>query len=113
MTPQSHIDTTYLDLRKTVERTLAEGIVRAEQAIFRERLRTYWEIGGVLQVYLERNGREYGDTTIKRLSGDVNLSQVVLYDALKLRRLLNIFPAQEILTWSHYRRLMSVTDVGD
>jgi len=38
----------------------------------------------------------------------VKVSRQVLYDSLNIRRLFPKVPAQGLLTWSHYRRLLSV-----
>ena len=102
----------YNRLRKSVERMLSEGLVRAEQAVFNERLRTYWEVGDHLNAYLESADTAYGDQTIARLSGDVGISRRILYDALKFRRLAPKVPTEAHLTFSHYRRLLSVKDAG-
>lgn len=99
-------------MRKSVETTLAEGVARAEAAVYKERVRTYWEVGDRLAGYLDTVDAEYGTRTVSRLAEDVNLSRRILYDALKFRRLAPKVPAQAQLTWSHYRRLISVQDAS-
>ena len=103
------LDASYKNLREAVEHALTEGVVRAQHAVFGERLRTYWEVGGLLQTHLNAAGI-YGDQTVRQLSTDVKISRQVLYDALKFRQLFPIVPAQGLLTWSHYRRLLSIRD---
>ena len=100
----------YKGLRNDIEQTLAEGVARAEVAVYKERIRTYWEVGDRLDRYLQTVDATYGEQTVARLSKDVNLSRRILYDALKFRRLAPKVPAQAQLTWSHYRRLISVKD---
>lgn len=92
------IEPSYKSLREAVERALTEGVIRAQQAVFVERLRTYWEIGGHLQAHLDAAGTAYGDQTVKQLSIDVKVSRQVLYDALKFRQVFPIVPAQGQLT---------------
>ena len=68
--PDKH-NRSYKNLREGVERALTEGVVRAQQAVFVERLHTYWEIGGHLRTHLDTVGAVYGEQTIKQLSSDV------------------------------------------
>ena len=65
----------YNTLRRDVERTLSEGIVRAKQAVNNARLRTYWEVGDRLDRYLESVEADYGEQTVTRLARDVRLSR--------------------------------------
>jgi endonuclease YncB( thermonuclease family) len=105
-------EASYRTLVDAVERALTEGILRARESVMAERVRTYWEIGGYLQKHLDATGISYGDQTVQQLSVEVKVSHQVLYDSLNFRRLFPKFPAQGILTWSHYRRLLSVQDAA-
>lgn len=100
----------YAELRRVVRQTLAEGVARAEEAVYRERIRTYWEVGNHLEGYLQTVEGDYGDRIVDRLAKDVGLSRRILYDALRFRRLAPKVPVQAQLTWSHYRRLISIKD---
>ncbi len=106
--PDKH-NRSYKNLREGVERALTEGVVRAQQAVFVERLHTYWEIGGHLRTHLDTVGAVYGEQTIKQLSSDVKVSPQVLYDAVKFRQVFPIFPTKGNLTWSHYRRVLALS----
>jgi endonuclease YncB( thermonuclease family) len=105
-------EASYRDLRDAVQRALAEGILRAQKAVTVERVRTYWEIGGYLQKHLDLTDSSYGDQAVKQLSFDVKISRQVLYDSLKFHCLFPKVPAKGLLTWSHYRRLLSVQDAA-
>jgi len=66
----------YNRLRKSVERMLSEGLVRAEQAVFNERLRTYFTWSnrkGKLTPFLPSLGvevwRAYGRGISERFGG--------------------------------------------
>lgn len=100
----------YARLRTRVTKILAEGKERAQLAVETERIRTYWELGDELVTYLDAHGTEYGSQAIPKLASDVGLSVRVLYDVAEFRRQNRILPARANLTWTHYRRAITVPD---
>ena len=93
----------YRTLQTKVRSILSEGLERAQRVVEQERIRTYWELGGVLDAYLEEHGSGYGDYVYKMLSSDTDISARVLYDTVIFHRIFRIVPAQANLTWTHYR----------
>ena len=65
-------------------RLLLEGKIRAEQAVSRELLRTYYGIGQLLDRYLlgHQDRAGYGEQAVARLAQDVGLSRTLLYQTL-------------------------------
>ncbi len=100
----------YQSLLDKVKKTLIEGQRRIDQ----ERVRTYWETGRHIHVYLlkyERAGR--GEETIKHLSRDLGVSETVLHRCVKFvvkypdLRKVATWP---LFSWSHYRKLITIAD---
>ncbi len=102
----------YSDLRRKIEEVLTMGRKRAQEAVERETVRTYWEIGRLIEAHvLQHRGRaDYGEEVLKRLSRDLGLHQRILYYALKFVRAYPILKPASKLSWSHYQALLSVRD---
>ena len=106
---------TYSVLSDEIAQILSVGKERARQAVEREKARTYWEVGGLLQAHLvENKGRTgYGKQLIPRLAKAVGVSERVLYESLQFHRNFPILRARAELTWSHYRTLMKIPGEAD
>jgi hypothetical protein len=74
----------YTALRNDIARVLKEGRGRAERAVEQERLRSYYEIGRLLDEF--QQVASYGDGTIAQLAGDTGLSKSLLYQTLAFYR---------------------------
>lgn len=99
----------YTTLRDHVQGILSEGQSHARQATAWERVDTYWHVGDAVLSHIDAQPRaDYGQQVIPNLSNDIGLSQSVLWDILRFRRLVPILPTRRELTWSHYRRLAHV-----
>ncbi len=94
----------YSELRSHVSQVLSEGKERARQAVEQERVRTYWELGGVLVDYLDAHDSVYGKQVMKRLATDVGLSARVLYDTAAFRR-----QNRKLPTWANLRLKIAFT----
>ena len=99
----------YEKLRDRVAKVLQEGKARAQRAVEDETLRTYHQIGHLLNDYiLDNNERaDYGEQVVTRLAQEIRMSKSLLYETLAFFRLEPIFHARGKLTWTHYRRLLS------
>ena len=104
--------TSYTHLRNTIQATLSEGHLRAQKAVERERVITYWAVGDHLVKFLKVNPAEYGTQVMKQLSADVGIIERTLYDIVRFRRLIQKLPSIAILSWTHYRKLVGVEHVG-
>ena len=103
---------TYATLRKNIAHLLTEGRERAEQAVERERVRTYNEIGKLIHEHLlsAQTRADYGDQLITRLSQDLNIGKTQLYEARAFYQSAPIFLTSGKLGWSHYVELLKLTD---
>ena len=101
---------TYTALRDEVAKVLASGKERARQAVEREKARTYWEVGGLIQAHLlaNKDRADYGRHLVPRVANSVGISERVLYESLQFYRSFPILRARAELTWSHYRTLMKI-----
>ncbi|OGG49509.1 MAG: hypothetical protein A3F84_08585 [Candidatus Handelsmanbacteria bacterium RIFCSPLOWO2_12_FULL_64_10] len=87
---------TYPALREEVVQILQEGKERARQAVEREKVQTYWEVGRVLHTHLlaYRERANYREQVLARLAQDVGMSQRLLYQMLELYRAFPILHAR-------------------
>ncbi len=72
--------TPYTHLRQSIQTTLSEGHLRAQKAVERERVVTYWTVGDLLVKFLDTNPKEYGAQVMKQLAADLGLRSRLLYD---------------------------------
>ena len=110
MKPNPLIINTYSALRDEVAKVLSAGKERARQAVEREKARTYWQVGGLIQAHLlVINAKAaYGDQVMGRLAKAVGISERILYESLRFHRSFPILHARSKLTWTHYRRLIKL-----
>ena len=110
MNPNPPTINTYTALRDEVAKALASGKERARQAVEREKARTYWEVGGLIQAHLVSNKANpgYGNQVIARLAKGVEISERILYESLRFHRSFPILNARSKLTWNHYRKLIKL-----
>ena len=115
MNPNSLIMNTYSALRDEVAQVLASGKERARQAVEREKARTYWEVGGLIQGHLlaNKDRADYGKQLVPRLAKAVGISERILFESLRFHRTFPILHARAELTWNHYRMLMKIPEEAD
>lgn len=104
------LPTGFSELRNRITDILARGKERARLAVEHERVRTYWEAGGVLNGFLAANEPAYGKQVMKKLAVAVGLSERLLYDMADMRQKLKILPARAKLTWTHYKRVLPLKE---
>ena len=98
----------YETLRDQIVQVLQTGKERAQRAVEEETLRTYHEIGCLLNDYVLDNKEraDYGTQTITRLAEEVGMSQTLLYQTVAFYRLEPILHARvklECATECHWR----------
>ena len=108
--PSSDLPASYAELRNRIADILAQGKERARLAVEYERVKTYWEVGGVLNGFLAAHEPAYGKQVMKKLAVAVGLSERLLYDMAEMRQKIKILHARAKLTWTHYRKLLPVRD---
>lgn len=94
-----------------VKKILIEGQARIED----ERVKIYWETGRLIHDHIlkHKDRAEYGGEVINHLAGDLNIGPRMLHYCVQFAKTyprLSIVNARSQLTWSHYRRLMGVSD---
>jgi endonuclease YncB( thermonuclease family) len=105
-------DKAYSDLLTKVQGQILAGRERVRKLVEEETVRLYWEVGGSIGTFLESADNTYGRRVIRRLADDTDLHPNFLYDAVKFHTLFPIFPTSGILTWSHYRLVLTVYSEG-
>jgi len=103
-----NVATTYAHLKKEVHATLVQG----RQGIEKTKVRTYWQTGKLIHehVLLHQKRAGYGKQVVGQLALDLEVSDTVLYRCLEFARAYPMFAGRQILTWSHYRALLTVAD---
>ncbi len=103
---------TYDELIHEVRDTFVRGSERAQDAIERERVQTYWEVGKLIDehILLHKERAEYGAQVMKRLSTDLKISDTELHYMVQFARAYPIDRPVGQLSWSHYQKLLSVND---
>lgn len=98
----------YLSLKRRVQQVLIQG----QRKIEREKLRTYWETGRLIQTHLLQNKSRagYGHEVIERLSEDLEISARVLWRTVQFYQQFKILSAPTELSWAHYCELLTVKD---
>jgi len=99
----------YDALRHRVAGMLEAGMARARALLDKEKAKTYWEVGRLLNEQLE--GRAgYGDSMVKRLADDLGVNRAILYRCRRFHRRMPKVAAWQQLSWSHCRALITITD---
>ncbi len=106
------ISADYQGLLKKVKETLLEGQKRIES----QRVRTYWETGHHIYTHtLEHKQRAgYGGQVLDKLANDLDVHVSLLRRCVQFREQypkLPIHAARREFTWTHYRQLMTVSDL--
>src|SRR3989338_4148439 len=107
----------YAQLREEVKETLLSGQQRIEEA----KVQAYLKTGQLIDEHtLKKSSREehYGKEVIEKLSTDLKISSSVLWRCLRFARYFKKILARgpqsspKGLVWSHYRKLITVSDEG-
>ena len=103
---------TYPALRDAILQVLEAGKERARQAVEREKVVTYQQVGRILhEHFLEHKERaNYGDNVIAKLAEDIGIGERRLYEMLKFYRCFPILRPVAELGWSHYTALLSLSE---
>ncbi len=106
---------TYDELLASIRKARNASQARLEAAAEQEKVREAWETGKLIDEHvLHHQGRaEYGRQVLVRLAKDLGTSQTELSYMLQFARAYPMFPSTEILSWGHYRELLSVNDTKE
>ena len=102
MTEQA-LSGSYDVVKNEIVRVLLEGHEKARQAVERERLRAYWEVGRILEGHLRGVHGEsgYGTRLMSQLGEDLRLDPRRLYNMVEVFRSFPKLNTYSILTFSH------------
>lgn len=92
------------DLRKLWE----TGKAKAQRAVSRQLLQTYWEIGGRIGDEKLTENAGYEKSIMERLADDMRTDITTLYRCVQFHDTYPEVPKSETLSWSHYRILLTV-----
>ena len=101
----------YAALLRQVKETLVEGQRRIEE----EKVRIYWQTGRLIHTHILKHSEraEYGGEVLKRLAEDIQVDLSVLQRCV---RFVKAYPHLPIsargpkFSWSHYRKLITISD---
>ncbi len=102
----------YDGLLHAIRETRAASQARITAAVEQEKVREAWEIGKLINehILLHKERADYGEQVLKRLSGDLAVSETELGYIVQFFRTYPISPPAEKLSWAHYRELLSIND---
>ncbi len=102
--------TDYPQLHQHILQLITEGKDRAREAVEREKVQTYWEIGRVLHTHFlqQKDRAEYGQQVIVQLAQDLSMGKRLLYQMINFYRAFPIVQAPAKFTSTHYQKLYEV-----
>lgn len=96
-----------LDIRKLLD----EGRSKAQSALNRELMRTYWNVGERLAEERLTENAGYGESVMEKLAYELRTDRSTLVRCLQFHRdYPNGVPEGTTLSWSHFRALLTVKD---
>lgn len=109
--PKPNLSTTYKTLLKRVKETLILGQRKIEQ----QKVKTYWETGRLIHadILKHKNRATYGTEVVKRLAQDLGIEDSTLHRCVRFFQKYpnsKILGARPQLTWTHYRKLITIDD---
>jgi hypothetical protein len=109
MTEQA-LSSSYEVVKNEIVRVLLDGHEKARQAVERERLMAYWEVGRILDGHLQRAQGDsgYGTRLMSQLGEDLKMDPRRLYNMVEVFRSLVKLNTYSILTFSHYLEISRV-----
>ena len=102
----------YQELRGEIVRVLLVGHERARQAVERERVKAYWDVGRILDNHLQTTTGDsgYGTRVMAQLAADLEMEPRRLYNMVEVFRAFEKLNSDSILTFTHYLHLSRVAD---
>ena len=97
----------YETLRREVKKTLLLG----QQKIEREKVRTYWKTGKLIDQHIKTtysSRPDFGKRVVIRLSRDLGIAETVLYRCIRFAQCFPNLATWPNLSWSHYRILITL-----
>lgn len=100
----------YAKLVADIRKIIAQGRERIAKAANQELTRVYWEVGRrVSEEGLTEKGG-YGESILADLAEELEMDESTLLRAIHLFQTYETVPESDVLTWSHYKLLLPLTD---
>lgn len=115
--------TSLVSLRSYAElkRRIKEALILGQRRVVEAKVNTYWKIGKLIRqhVLLNKDRAEYGKKVVRRLAGDLEVGERLLYRCIQFaQKVPNLSTWTNLgngrtLTWSQIRTLMTIPDEKD
>ena len=111
MTKETILTTsTFSHLVSDLQKIIKQGRDRAKSAANLELIRTYWAIGRRIELEGLTKNAGYGDAIMERLAEALDVDRSTLIRSVQFYMAYPKGSPEGILTWSHYRLLLTVDD---
>ena len=100
----------YVKLIRDIRGIIEAGKARAAQAVRQELVVTYWEVGKRITEEHLSDQTGYRQAILKDLAEDLGLEYTTLFRAIQFFCTYKIAPRGNSLTWSHYKKLLTISD---
>ena len=106
------VSSSYLKLLQQLKSILIQGLRKAQVAVERQKVKTYWQTGKLISKHLLENKDRavYGDRLFERLSQDLQIDRRTLERTVRFYHTFPITATWPQLEWSHCRLLITVRD---
>jgi len=106
------LSNSYIKLLTDLKSLLIEGLLKAQNAIDKQKVETYWKSGKLISEHILENKEraDYGKNLYIKLAQELNSHRGTLERMVKLYRLFPLDDIKQQLEWTHYRNLITVDD---
>ncbi|OVE73396.1 hypothetical protein BVX93_01775 [bacterium B13(2017)] len=102
----------YSTLLANIKREISEGLIRAQEAYDKEKIKTYWKVGQYIHNHFLQNKiqADFGKQIFNNLAQDLNIGNSLLYQMVQFYKTYPKYDISSNLKWSHYRVLATIRD---
>lgn len=106
------LSNSYLKLLTDLKSILIEGLLKAQAAVVRQKVQTYWRAGELISEHILENKERagYGKRLYINLARELDSNEDTLERMVKFYRLFPLDSIEKQLEWTHYRNLITVDD---
>lgn len=101
----------YNSLLTSIRQEIKAGLENLKKYVEQQKVLIYWKVGRQIFAYTARNGG--GLKFYQRLSADTGLSVRILQSCCQLGREYPRLNTRRLLSWSHYRYLMTIESAAE
>lgn len=105
----------YQKICNEIQKQITQTTQNIFNSITRQKVEMAWNIGKIVDKSLRnKDEKTYGKTLIKKLEGDVKISETALYKMRSFYKAYPKLPKDDVkLNWSHYRVLSGVKEASE